>query len=253
MFKGKAALVTGGGSGIGAAACLRLAAEGASVAVVDLRADAAARTVELIKATGGAAIAVTADISDEEANARMFEQTEAAFGLVDLAFLNAGALQPYGPFDDMAVATFDRMIAVNLRGPFLGARQAQKRLRPGGACVVTASAGGVTGFADAVGYSTAKHGVIGLVRSCARDFAKRGLRINAICPGMVNTPMVGAAAVETVQPVESLANADYRGGLSPQQVAEVVLFLLSQGASGVNGQAQLVDAALLSAFPPLPE
>ena len=253
MFKGRTALVTGGGSGIGAAASMRLAAEGAAVAVVDLRGDAASRTVELIKASGGAAVAITADIADEAANERMFEEAEHAFGGVDLAFLNAGALQPYGPFDQLTVATFDAMLAVNLRGPFLGARQAQKRLRPGGACVVTASAGGLTGFADAVGYATAKHGVIGLVRSCARDFARRGLRINAICPGMVNTPMVGAAAVETVAPVETLTNADYRGGLSPQQVAEVVLFLLGQGASGVNGQAQLVDAALLSAFPPLPE
>ena len=253
MFKGRVALVTGGGSGIGAAASMRLAAEGASVAVVDLRGAAAQRTVALIEDAGGNAVAVTADIADEGANERMFDEAEQAFGAIDLAFLNAGALQPYGPFDELTVATFDRMLAINLRGPFLGARQAQKRLRQGGACVITASAGGVTGFADAVGYSTAKHGVIGLVRSCARDFAKRGLRINAICPGMVNTPMVGAPAVETIAAVETLTNAEYRGGLSPQQVAEVVLFLLGQGASGVNGQAQLVDAALLSAFPPLPE
>ena len=253
MFKGRAALVTGGGSGIGAAASMRLAAEGASVAVVDLRGDAAARTVELIAKAGGVARAITADIAEEAANTRMFDQAEAAFGPLDVAFLNAGALQPYGPLEDMEVSAFDRMLAINLRGPFLGVRQAQRRLKRGGACVVTASAGGLTGFADAVGYSAAKHGVVGLIRSCARDFAKRGLRINAICPGMVNTPMIGAPPVEGIEPVETLANAEYRGGLSPQQVAEVVLFLLGQGASGVNGQAQLVDAALLSAFPPLAE
>jgi NAD(P)-dependent dehydrogenase (short-subunit alcohol dehydrogenase family) len=239
MFKGRVALVTGGGSGIGAAACQRLAIEGAKVVVVDLKGETAAHTVSLIEAAGGTAIAVAADIASEAGNVRMFDEAEAAFGQVDLAFLNAGILQPYIPLEEVTVALFDRVIALT-------------RLKAGGACVATSSAAGYLGFAEAAAYSTSKHGLIGLVRSSAAAFAARNLRINAICPGMVLTPMNSFAAIDTIEPPETLANAPYRGGLTPQHVAETALYLLSQAAAGVNGQAQLVDSALLSAFPPLP-
>lgn len=119
---GTVALVTGGGSGIGRAACQRLAQDGAAVAVVDLNGETAARTVALIEAAGGRAIAVTADISSEADNARMFDEAERAFGGVDQAFLNAGTLQPYVPLEEVTVAMFDKIIAVNLRGTFLGVR-----------------------------------------------------------------------------------------------------------------------------------
>lgn len=251
MFQEKTALITGAGSGIGAAAAMRLAKEGAAVAVVDLNGEGAERTVALIEANGGRAIAIRADISQEDDNQRAFEAAEAAFGGIDYAFLNAGALQEYGPLETLSIAAFDRMIAINLRGAFLGVRLAHQKLRKGGACVVTASAAAVTGFPDALGYSTSKHGVLGVVRSAARDFSARGLRINAICPGMVSTPLIGAAPVTEVVAPETLELPEYRGALSPQIVAEVALFLLSPAAAGVNGQAQLVDAALLSAFPPL--
>ena len=251
-FAQKVALVTGGGSGIGRAACQRMAAEGASVVVVDRDAATAQRTVELIEAAGGKAIAVTADISSQADNIAMFDAAEQAFGGVDAAFLNAGILQPYGHFSELTVDTFDRLISVNLRGAFFGVQQAQARLRAGGACVVTASAAGIIGFAEAAAYSVSKHGVIGLVRSAAASFADRSLRINAICPGMVLTSMNGLAAVETVDAPEALTDPEYRGALSGQQVAEVALFLLSRRSVGLNGQAQLVDAGALSAFPPLP-
>lgn len=250
-FAGRAALVTGGGSGIGRAASQRLAQEGAAVAVVDLNADGARQTVSLIEAAGGRAIAVAADISSEADNLRMFEEAESAFGGVDLAFLNAGMLQPYVPLEQVTVAIFDRIIAVNLRGTFLGVQQALARLRPGGACVVTSSAAGVIGFAEAAAYSTSKHGLVGLVRSSAAAFAARNLRINAICPGLVLTPMNGIEASDAIQPADALQNPDYRGGLTAQHVAEVAIFLMGQRAAGLNGQAQLVDAALLSSFPPI--
>lgn len=251
-FAQKVALVTGGGSGIGRAACQRLAAEGASVVVVDRDEASARRTAELIEAAGGKAIAVTADISSQADNAAMFDAGEAAFGGVDAAFLNAGILQPYGPFEKLSVETFDRVISVNLRGTFLGVQQAQARLRPGGACVVTASGAGVIGFAEAAAYSMSKHGVLGLVRSAAASFAARQLRINAICPGMVLTSMNGLAAVETIDEPQNLTDPEYRGALTGQQVAEVALFLMSRRSVGLNGQAQLVDAAAQSAFAPLP-
>lgn len=250
-MEGRVALVTGGGSGIGRAACQRLAQEGAAVAVVDLNGEAAEGTVALVEAAGGRAIAVTGDIASEDDNERMFVAAERAFGGVDFAFLNAGTLQPYVPLEQVTVAMFDKIIAVNLRGTFLGVKQALARLRPGGACVVTSSAAGVIGFAEAAAYSTSKHGLIGLVRSSAAAFAARNLRINAICPGLVLTPMNGIEASDAIQPADALANPEYRGGLTAQHVAEVAIFLMGQRAAGLNGQAQLVDAALLSSFPPI--
>ncbi|MCK0530100.1 SDR family NAD(P)-dependent oxidoreductase [Sphingobium agri] len=249
-FVGKSAVVTGGGSGIGASAAMRLAAEGCKVAVVDIRMQDAERVASVIEAHGGTALAIAGDVSREADNEQFFTQAEAALDGLDMAFLNAGVIQRYGPFDQMPVEEFDRMIAINLRGPYLGLRQAQRRLRPGGAVVVTASAAALTGFSDAAGYSTAKHGVVGLVRSAAREFASRGLRVNAICPGGVETPMTGAEQQHSIVAPDQLGTPPYRGNLTPQMVAEVALFLLSPAAAALNGQAQLVDAALLSAFPP---
>ncbi|AHE54484.1 SDR family NAD(P)-dependent oxidoreductase [Sphingomonas sanxanigenens] len=248
-FEGKVALVTGGGSGIGRAASRRLAAEGAAVVVADLNGEGAAATVALVEQAGGRAVAVTADISSEADNAAMYDAAAEAFGGIDLAFLNAGMLQPYIPFDQVTTALFDKIISVNLRGSFLGMQLALARLRPGGACVVTASAAGLIGFSEAAAYATSKHGLVGLVRSAARAFAAKGLRVNAICPGMVLTPMNGLQQDDAI--ADELTDPDYRGGLSAQHIAEVALFLLSRRAAGVNGQAQLVDAALLSSFPPL--
>ncbi|MGF7147244.1 NAD(P)-dependent dehydrogenase (short-subunit alcohol dehydrogenase family) [Sphingomonas zeicaulis] len=249
QFEGKVALVTGGGSGIGRAASRRLAADGAAVVVADLNGEGAAATVALIEQAGGRAAAVTADIASEADNAAMYDAAADVFGGIDLAFLNAGMLQPYIPFDQVTPALFDRIISVNLRGSFLGMQLALARLRPGGACVVTASAAGLIGFSEAAAYATSKHGLVGLVRSAARAFAAKGLRVNAICPGMVLTPMNGLQQDDVI--AEELTDPDYRGGLSAQHIAEVALFLLSRRAAGVNGQAQLVDAALLSSFPPL--
>lgn len=248
-FKGKAALVTGGGSGIGAMAAQRLAAEGASVAVVDINLAGAEAIAARITAAGGTAIALAGDISKAADNAAVFDAAEQAFGGLDLAFLNAGVLQPYVPFDQVTEEAFDRLIAINLKGAFLGLQQAQKRLRPGGAAVVTASAAAVIGFADAAAYSASKHGVLGLVRSAARDFSRRGLRVNAICPGGVKTPLIGVVQSNEIVAPEALELPPYQGMLEPQQIAEVALFLLSPAAAGVNGQAQMIDAALLSAFP----
>lgn len=250
-FAGKAALVTGAGSGIGRAAARRLAAEGARVIVADLNGANAAATTALIERTGGRAAAFAGDIASEADNAAMFAMAGAEYGGIDFAFLNAGMLQPYMPFDELTAELFDRVIAVNLRGVFLGLQQALAHLRPGGACVVTASAGGMIGFSEAAAYSTSKHGVVGLVRSAARAFAEKGLRVNAICPGMVLTPMNGLTQDDLLQ--DELSLVENRGGLSAQHIAEVALFLLSRNAAGINGQAQLIDAGSSASFAPLPK
>ncbi|EZP73968.1 putative oxidoreductase [Sphingomonas paucimobilis] len=252
-FAGKVAIVTGGGSGIGRAASRRLAAEGAQLVVADIAIDQARRTVELIEQAGGEAIAVRADISSEDDNRAMFDAAADRFGGVDHAFLNAGILQPYIPFEEVGLDLFDRLVGVNLRGTFMGVQQALARLRPRGSCVVTASLAAVVGFSEAAAYSISKHGLVGLVRSAAGPFAARGLRINAICPGMVLSGMTGGAGLETLVDPAELPDPAYRGGLEAQHIAEAALFLLGRGAAAINGQAQNVDAAFLAAFPPLPE
>ncbi|WP_156839602.1 SDR family NAD(P)-dependent oxidoreductase [Novosphingobium aquimarinum] len=248
QFEGKTVLVTGGGSGIGRAACQRLGQEGANVAVADLDKKRAEETVSLIESVGGEAIAIAADVSSEADTVAMFDAAKQAFGGIDHAFLNAGMLQPYVPFEEVSLEIFDRVLAVNLRSVFLGLQQARTRLRPEGACVVTASAAALLGFSEAAAYATSKHGVLGLVRSAARAFADRGLRVNAICPGNVLTPMNGVPQDNAITDV--LDDPDYRGGLSAQHIAEVALFLLSRRSAGINGHAQVVDAGYAAAFPP---
>lgn len=253
IFSDKVALVTGGGSGIGRAACQRLAMEGAAVVVADIDLPSAERTAALIAERGGKAVAIRADISSAQDNQAMFDLAEHSFGGIDAVFLNAGMIQPYGPLEELTIETFDRIIAVNLRGTYLGVQQARQRLRPGGSCVVTASLSGVIGFAEAPAYAISKHGLVGLVRSAAAAFAARGGRINAICPGMVLSGMTGHGGIETIEEPDALADPAYRGALTAQQIAEVALFLMSRRSAGINGQAQNIDAALLSAFPPLGE
>ncbi len=250
MLEKKIAIVTGGGSGIGAATAQRLAQDGAAVLVVDRDVSAMGRIVDAICAAGGRALGCHADISIEADMARVFDEAEDAFGGVDLAFLNAGILQPYVPLTAITTELFDRVMAVNLRGTFFGIRLAVARLRDGGACLVNASAAGLIGLDLAAAYSASKHGVVGLVRSSAAAFAARGLRINAICPGGVLTPINGVEQIDDLIDPFALTDAPYRGMMSAQHVAELAVFLLGPRAAGMNGHAHPIDAGLLSALPP---
>ncbi|MBF9149738.1 SDR family NAD(P)-dependent oxidoreductase [Novosphingobium jiangmenense] len=246
-FAGKVALVTGAASGIGRAAAIRYAQEGARVFCADLNlAGAEAVAAEI----GGNASAVQVDVASYASNQAMVDAVMAQAGRLDVAFLNAGFYGAAEGLDTVDEAFFDRIVAINLKGTFGGIKAVQPVIAQGGAVVVTASAAGVIGHPANPAYSAAKHGIVGLVKSCVDAFAARGARINAICPGGVETPLIGAADVAMVDP-QSLPRVPLRGMGSAQHVAEVALWLSSPAAGFITGQAQVLDAALLSTFAPV--
>lgn len=246
-FAGKVALVTGAASGIGRAAAIRFAQEGARVFCADLNlAGAEAVAAEI----GGNASAVQVDVASYASNQAMVDVVMAQAGRLDVAFLNAGFYGAAEGLDTVDEAFFDRIVAINLKGTFGGIKAVQPVIAQGGAVVVTASAAGVIGHPANPAYSAAKHGIVGLVKSCVDAFAARGARINAICPGGVETPLIGAADVAMVDP-QDLQRVPLRGMGSAQHVAEVALWLSSPAAGFITGQAQVLDAALLSTFAPV--
>lgn len=252
MFEGKVALVTGAASGIGAATAQRFAQEGAAVVVVDMNRDGAEAVAELIRASGARAHGVAADISRADDNAAMVRAAIDTFGALDAAYLNAGAYAQIS-FEEHDEATFDRMVAINLKGAYLGLKAVRPALSRGGAAVVTASTSGVTGLSVAAAYSAAKHGVIGLVRSASQAFAASGARVNAICPGPVATAILGVEGVPTIAPADTLETVPYAGMLAPQHIAELALFLASPRSGGINGQYMIADAGFLASYPPMPQ
>ncbi|MFY8194953.1 MAG: SDR family NAD(P)-dependent oxidoreductase [Novosphingobium sp.] len=247
IFAGKVALVTGAASGIGRAAAIRYAQEGARVFCADLNLAGAEAVASEV---GGNASAVQVDIASYESNQAMVDAVMAQAGQLDMAFLNAGFYGAAEGLDTVDEVFFDRIVAINLKGTFGGIKAVQPVIAQGGAVVVTASAAGVIGHPANPAYSAAKHGIVGLVKSCVDAFAARGARINAICPGGVETPLIGAADVAMVDP-QALPRVPLRGMGSAQHVAEVALWLSSPAAGFITGQAQVLDAALLSTFAPV--
>lgn len=247
-FEDKVVLVTGGASGIGSAAAQRFAQEGAAVVVADQNGEGAERVAALIRERGSRAIAVEADIAIEQANEEMVGKVIEAFGGLDVAFLNAGLCQFVPAFGPESLEVFDRLIAINLRGTYLGMRAVHARIRPGGAVVVTASAAAMRALPESPAYAASKHGLIGLVSSAAPEFAAKQCRINVICPGGVKTPMAGVAITHDIIDPAELAPLSYRGFLEPQQIAEVALFLASSRAAGCTGTAFAADAGMTQAM-----
>lgn len=246
-FDGKVVVVTGAASGIGRAAAIRFAQDGARVFCADLNlAGAEAVAAEI----GGLASAVAVDVTDYASNQAMVAAVIDQAGRLDVAFLNAGFYGAADGLDSVDEALFDRLIMINLKGAFNGIKAVEPVIAPGGAVVVTASAAGVIGHPANPAYSAAKHGVVGLVKSCVDAFAARGARINALCPGGVETPLIGMADVAMVDP-QDLPRVPLRGMGRAQHVAEVALWLASPAAGFVTGQAQVLDAALLSTFAPV--
>jgi NAD(P)-dependent dehydrogenase (short-subunit alcohol dehydrogenase family) len=248
-FSDKVVLVTGAAAGIGRAAAMRFAEEGAQVCVADLNGSGAEAVAAMVRDRGGDAFGISVDVSREDDNARMVDETLTRFGGLDAAFLNAGFYGQPKPFFDHDLADFDRLIAINLRGAFMGIHATGRAIRADGAIVVTASTAGLLGLATAPGYTAAKHGVIGLVRAAAGPLAERRVRINAICPGAVATAMIldeGEARLSV--PADELPMPAFRGMGHAQHVAELALFLASRRAAYLTGSVQVADAGLTSSF-----
>ena len=245
-LEGKAAIVTGGGGGIGRATAVAFATEGAKVAVVDINAFAASETVEQIRAAGGTAIAAPADVSSEEDIKAVVAATVEAFGTVNVVFNNAGIIRRT-TVEDITVDEWDRVFAVNVRSIYLMCREVVPIMAAagGGSIINTGSGWGLKGGGRAVSYCASKGAVVNLTRALAIDHGPQGIRVNSVNPGDVNTDMLRNEANQLHQDAQSfLAEAADRplGRMGePAEIAAAVVWLASDESSYVTGSALSVD------------
>jgi NAD(P)-dependent dehydrogenase (short-subunit alcohol dehydrogenase family) len=241
-FRGRVALVTGGAAGIGRASAVAFAGAGASVVVADVDADGGAATVASITSAGGTARFVRTDVSSSESVQHMVEFAVAEFGRLDFAHNNAGVAAAQHDVGDLPEAEWDRVQGVMLRGVYLCMKyEIPHLLATGGAIVNTASGAGLVGYPGQSPYVSSKHGVLGLTKSAALEYGHRGVRVNAVCPGTVLTPMV-ETAIGLPGLEEQLIALHPIGRIgTPDEVAHAVLWLCSDAASFVLGHALAVD------------
>jgi NAD(P)-dependent dehydrogenase (short-subunit alcohol dehydrogenase family) len=251
LLDGKAALITGGGGGIGRATALAFAREGARVAVADYAAETAAETVAMANAAGGQAITLTGDVTRDRDVKTMLDDTIVAYGRLDCAFNNAG-IAPYQveasgkKTAEWSESSFDRMIAVNLKGVWLCMRAEIRQMltQGGGAIVNTGSIAGLIGLVTSSAYVAAKHGVIGLTKTAALEYAEAGIRVNAVCPGFIKTRMTEDTMRRRGETI--LAQIPVKRMGSPEEIAEMVVWLCSDRASYVTGAAYNVDGGWMA-------
>ena len=252
-LQGRAALVTGAASGIGRASARLFAEEGASVACFD-RAETVHETARLIGDLGGKAIALQGDAGSEADVRAAIDCVVSEFGTLDVVYANAGVSGGYSALHDLTAENFTDLLRINLIGPFLAIKHASKAMIPNGkgSIICTASVAGLRSGAGGIPYSASKAGVINLVQTCAQQLAGTGIRVNAICPGLIETgmtkPIFERARERGTEGKIGQLNPLQRGGV-PEEIAGAALFLASDDSSYVNGQAIAVDGGLSSSHP----
>jgi NAD(P)-dependent dehydrogenase (short-subunit alcohol dehydrogenase family) len=248
-LEGKVALITGAGSGIGRASALAFAREGAKVMVADIIVAGGEETVQLIKNAGGEAAFIKVDVSQAAEVAAMVNKVVETYGRLDCAFNNAGVEGEFTSTAEYSEAGFDKVLAVNLKGVWLCMKYEVPQLlkQGGGAIVNTASGAGLIGVAGLSAYVASKHGVVGLTKTAALEYAKSGIRVNAVCPGVIQTPMVARLTAHQPQMAEAMVAAEPMGRAGkPEEIAEAVVWLCSDAASFVTGHAMSVDGGYVA-------
>ena len=248
-LQGKVALVTGGSSGIGRAAARAFAREGARVMIADVTVAGGHETVSLIQEAGGEAAFIQVDVTQAAGVAALIARTVAVYGRLDCAHNNAGIEGTTGPTADCTEDNWDRVISVNLKGVWLCMQsEIPQMLQQGsGAIVNTASVAGLVGARGLPAYVASKHGVVGLTRTAALEYARAGIRVNAVCPGVIRTPMVERLLRDRPHAEARLRELEPVGRLgTPEEVAEAVVWLCSDAASFVTGHAMAVDGGIVA-------
>lgn len=241
-FKNKVALVTGGASGIGRATALAFAKKGAKVAVADWKEND--ELVNLIRELGSEAIFIKCDVSKTDDVKAMVAQTIAAFGRLDYAFNNAGIEGASAPTQDCTEENWDKTIGVNLKGVWLCMKyEIPEILKQGkGAIVNCASVAGMIGFAGLPAYVASKHGIVGLTKTTALECATQGIRVNVVCPGVIQTPMIDRLTGKTKEGIERFKGFEPIGRFGlPEEIANAVVWMCSDEASFVTGHVMAVD------------
>jgi NAD(P)-dependent dehydrogenase (short-subunit alcohol dehydrogenase family) len=251
LLEGKSALITGGGGGIGRATALAFAREGARVAVADASQEQAQRTVALVNEAGGQAMSLTGDVTDADAVAAMVEAVVAAYGRLDCAFNNAGIagfqVEASGKrTHEWPDAGVDRMLGVNLKGVWLCMKHEliQMLAQGGGVIVNTGSIAGLIGLPTSSAYVAAKHGVLGFTKTAALEYAKDNIRVNAVCPGYIETAMTEDTMRRRGTEIMAKVPFGYMG--KPEDIAETVLFLSCDRSRYVSGACWNVDGGYMA-------
>lgn len=245
----KIAVITGAGSGIGRASSLKLAGEGATVVLVDFNKETGEETLKLVKEQGGEGIFVQADVSKDEEVQNYVNKTVETYGRIDVFFNNAGIIQKFAPFTSVEESEFDRIMAINVKGVFLGMKYVLKVMEEqgSGSIINTASTAGVRPEHSVAVYSASKHAVIGFTKGAALEYANKGIRINALCPGGVQTALTASVATQFEKGgyvPEEISNMRMGRYADPKELAEMVSFLASDRASYMTGSVVLVDGGL---------
>ena len=243
-FQNKVAFVTGAGGGIGFATARAFVEAGAAVTVTDINEEAARAAADTLTRAGHRALGLRCDVADEDSVAAAIDRTVSTFGRLDCAYNNAGLHAPSVETADALATDFDRVIAVNLRGVWACMKHELRQMRRqgSGAIVNCSSQSGLAGIAGLGAYTASKHGVVGLTKAAALEYALAGIRINAICPGTVNTPMVAKAMADHPASMQAVIDDIPLGRMgTPEEIASAVLWLCSPGAGFMIGQIVTPD------------